>query len=193
MGKLLITLFYVSISTCLYSQTIEAWQVLPSSTLIVNGKTNINTFNCDIDAYNDTDTINYISSTGDVGYLTSGSMNISIISFDCHHKMMTKDLRKTLKYKDFPLMTIEFISLSNLISENKNLSGNIIIYLAGKSKEYSVSFISTSSSSNSVKLSGTQSILLSDFDLKPPSKLGGMIKVKDEMTVDIELILNRIN
>ncbi len=78
----------------------KKWVISESSTLSVNGTTNINKFTCEILAYDKTDTLTISKSSN--GVILSGNVGLSIKSFDCHNSIMTHDLRKTLKEDQYP-------------------------------------------------------------------------------------------
>jgi hypothetical protein len=171
------------------------WVVMQGSSLTVNGSTNVNTFQCDIVNYNLPDTVTCfkLQQRGAVLPMT-GKLNLSIDAFDCHNKMMTSDLRKTLKAKDFPILSVKFITI-NSFPDFKNptkITGIVDIGLAGVSKKFEINYYFTADDKNHVRLKGDQKIHFSDFNLNPPSKLGGIIKAKDELLVEFKLNLKPI-
>lgn len=169
-----------------------SWVVMQGSSLTVNGSTNVNKFQCEIVNYNLPDTITCFKVQAKGVILPmNGKLNLSIDAFDCHNKMMTIDLRKTLKEKDFPILSIKFISI-NSFPDFKNptkISGIVDIGLAGVSKKFEINYLFTLDEKQQVHLKGDQKIHFSDFNLNPPSKLGGMIKAKDELFVEFKLNL----
>jgi hypothetical protein len=171
------------------------WVIMQGSSLTVNGSTNINTFQCDIANYDLPDTVTCfkLQQRGAVLPMT-GKLNLSIDAFDCHNKMMTSDLRKTLKAKDFPILSVRFITI-NSFPDFKNpikITGIVDIGLAGVSKKFEINYYFTADDKQQVHLKGDQKIHFSDFNLNPPSKLGGMIKAKDELLVVFKLNLKPI-
>jgi hypothetical protein len=171
------------------------WVIMQGSSLTVNGSTNINTFQCDIANYDLPDTVTCfkLQQRGAVLPMT-GKLNLSIDAFDCHNKMMTSDLRKTLKAKDFPILSVRFITI-NSFPDFKNpikITGIVDIGLAGVSKKFEINYYFTADDKQQVHLKGDQKIYFSDFNLNPPSKLGGMIKAKDELLVVFKLNLKPI-
>jgi hypothetical protein len=171
------------------------WVIMQGSSLTVNGSTNINTFQCDIANYDLPDTVTCFKllQRGAVLPMT-GKLNLSIDAFDCHNKMMTSDLRKTLKAKDFPILSVRFITI-NSFPDFKNpikITGIVDIGLAGVSKKFEINYYFTADDKQQVHLKGDQKIHFSDFNLYPPSKLGGMIKAKDELLVVFKLNLKPI-
>lgn len=172
--------------------TITSWMVMPGSSLAVNGSTNINTFQCEITNYSlpDTLTCSRTAARGQVLPM-NGRLKLDIQSFDCHNKMMTNDLRKTLKAKTYPHLSIRFISI-NSFPDFKNptrITGVVDIDLAGVTKRFEINYLFTIGSGQMVHLKGDRVINFSDFNLNPPSKLGGIIKAKDELSVEFKLNL----
>jgi hypothetical protein len=168
------------------------WLISESSSLSVNGSTNVNKFSCDIPNC-DQDTLTVWK--GDKGIILTGSINPATLSFDCHKAMMTEDLRKTLKAKDYPLLHIRFLSLSELPElSNKPIAitGKVEIEIAGVKKLYDVDYQISVDSDNVIHLLGSRDVNFSDFDLVPPRKLGGMIKTKDQLTVAFHLKMKNI-
>lgn len=168
------------------------WIIQPDSNLHVYGSTNINTYQCDIVSYLSADTIGCTKAILKGQALPmSGKMDIAIESFDCHNKMMTNDLRKTLKYKENPNLTIRFISL-NSFPDFKNplkIIGIVDISLAGVTKRFDITYLFTQGSAQQIHLKGVRNINFSDFNLVAPSKMGGIIKAKDLLNVEFNLNL----
>ena len=173
----------------------ETWVIESKSKLKVDGKTNVNSFTCEINGYGRIDTLvyNLRSHTGNIS--VTGNMNVDVHSFDCHRKAMTKDLLKTLKADQHPHMKIKFISFSQRpidLKPNEKMTGKVEIELAGVKRQFEVQYQLNRSKSQSLELLGTRQLHFSDFDLKPPSKLGGTIKVKNELEVEFILHLTRL-
>ncbi|MBK7807206.1 MAG: YceI family protein [Saprospiraceae bacterium] len=174
----------------------EIWLVKSNSSLKVDGKTNINSFNCVVPSYGKMDTlICYRPSSINEPCRVESKLIIEIENFDCHHKIMTKDLQKTLKAHTYPSMIIDIKSFSRILSSvthSSSITGKADITLAGVVKNYTINFSYRQIGSDNVELIGTRAILFSDFGLKPPSKLGGTIKVKDQLDVEFKLQLKKV-
>lgn len=106
--------------------------------------------------------------------------------------MMTGDLRKTLKAKEFPHMTIRLISLSRF-PENRlkayPIDGIVSIELAGVTKNFNVAYLVLPSAKNNLVLKGVREIKFSDFNIVPPSKIGGMIQTSDKLIAEFNIAL----
>ena len=172
------------------------WTIEKSSRLSVKGQSNVNNFSCDINGYFIPDTImGSNNGSADHPVKLKGSMTLDIFRFDCHSKLITNDLRKTLKAAQHPRMTIRFISLERVpvfLGNTDLLKGWVEIQLAGQVKRFEIlySFIRTSPST--IILNGERTFCFSDFKLTPPKKLAGIIQIKDEFDVNFRLTLNML-
>jgi len=112
-----------------------------------------------------------------------------IENFDCQNRILNKDLRKTLKAEEYPTMTIHFVDLERIPNTDGDyLKGTVQIELAGKRKQFVIPY-TIKKTDKTTKLEGSRAFTFGDFDLVPPSKIGGMIKVKDDFNVNFTLYL----
>ena len=171
----------------------ETWLVQASSSITVDGKTNINSFSCVVSSYGKIDTLQCDTEKNSYDhYRINSTLEVPVVNFDCHHKIMTKDLQKTLKAKEFPMLLIDIRYLSKLPRQTVGSisTGDVMITIAGVNRRYNITF-SGKNHQNQIELVGNKTILFSDFGLKPPSKLGGAIKVKNELDVEVKLHLQK--
>ena len=172
------------------------WLILKGATLNVAGSTNINTFSCIIPDYSIPDTLICYKNPGkELAIAMTGGVSLPIFSFDCHNNMMTADLRKTLKAKEFPKLNIHFISLRKfpeLKTIPENITGMVYIELAGISKKFEVNYTISMDEQKVIHLVGKRSVNFSDFHITPPRKLGGIIQTKDKLDVEFHLRLKDI-
>ena len=88
------------------------WVVEKTSSLDISGRTNVSRFSCSLPTHAAPDTISFVQ-TGQAVTLR-GVMRLSIADFDCHSRMMTGDLRKTLKADVYPDLILRFIDLERM-------------------------------------------------------------------------------
>jgi hypothetical protein len=168
----------------------QKWVISESSSLAVNGTTNINKFTCDIVAYDQADTLTLNRARADKDISLSGTIGLKVQSFDCHNSMMTHDLRKTLKEKEYPRLYIHFINLKEfpeLTTHPSAITGMVNIELAGVTKRFEINYQVSVNDKKVIHLLGSRDINFSDFNLTPPRKLGGMIKTNDKLNVVFHL------
>lgn len=142
--------------------------------VVVNGKTNINTFKCVNDQFNSVSN-NYSFKKGNLPYL-----QLEVNHFDCGNKVMTSDMKKTLKAEKFPKMYVKFLSLQKV--SDKQYNAKIEVKLTDKIKYYDTSFYPVKNT-----LVGREYVRFSDFGLKAPTKMGGMIVVEDVLNLVLTL------
>jgi hypothetical protein len=169
------------------------WVIRAGSSLQVNGSTNVNKFSCDIVNYDHADTL-VVCRTGK-GVFISGSIQPYIQSFDCHNAMMTHDLRKALKEKQFPKLHIIFLSFStfpDLTAVPAFITGWVDITLTGITKRLQINYQVSVDAQNVIHLVGCRDLNFSDFNLVPPKRLGGMVRAKDKLSVVFNLKMKNL-
>lgn len=142
----------------------------------VQGTTSIGGFECNYDM-NTKDTL-FFNQSGRTSVFTH---KVPVKEFGCGNFMLNKDFRKTLKENEFPQINIE---LSNFKKSSDNYSCDLTLKLVGKNKIYKNLPLKFEKN----QLSGNVVLNVSDFELTPPKKMGGMIKIKDEIKLTIRLI-----
>lgn len=174
---------------------IVKWVINKGCSLTVGGSTNVNKFSCVIRNYNNPDTLTFYKGKSSQPVKMAGLLKLDVRNFDCHNPVMTGDLRKTLKTKEFPHLLIRFISL-NRYPQYKDQSdlvkGIVTIELAGVTKHFTIDYKFTHDEAGSIILTGKRRLFFSDFNLVPPSKIGGMIKTNNELSIEFNLCVKTI-
>ncbi|WP_207423597.1 YceI family protein [Desertivirga brevis] len=165
---------------------VTKWVIMKGGSLRVDGSTNINKFNCEIANYSNPDTIKISKNPERSSINIAGDVKLNVQNFDCHNPVMTADLRKTLKAKQYPNLVIRFLSLNkypNLSSKQDYVKGLVSIELAGVTRRFEVDYKFLSSREDVLDLIGTRKINFTDFNITPPRKIGGMIQTDNELSV----------
>ncbi|THU39553.1 hypothetical protein FAM09_13700 [Niastella caeni] len=188
--KLILLLF----GTILFSHeprhSAERWVIQKSSNLSIEGRSNINSFRCDIKEYLLPDTIYLFKDEQAMKPFTiKGALSINIKQFDCHQKYITNDFRKTLKANEQPKLKINLLNIGYNNGNAKNIKGWVSIELAGTIKKKEIDYQVQTRESDMLELNGSRKFSFSEFGLKPQQKLAGLIKVEDELTIRFQLIL----
>lgn len=166
------------------------WGIQRNSSITIKGSSNVNTFGCSSSGNFKSETLHGTIKPNQ-SIEMKGSVTIDIHSIDCNNRILTNDLRKTLKAEEYPNMKIHFKSLERIpiASDGEDfVGGNVIIELAGTKKSFYLrySFVQTK---EGITLSGSRAFSFADFDLSPPQKAGGLIKVKDDFDVAFTLVI----
>lgn len=142
--------------------------------VVVNGKTNINTFKCVNEKFNAASNA-YSFEKGQLPFL-----QLEVNNFDCRNRIMTQDMRKTLKAEKYPMMYVKFLSFQKI--SDKQYTAKIEVKLTDKTKYYTTSFYPVGKT-----LVGREYVKFSDFGLKAPTKMGGMVVVNDVLNLVLTL------
>jgi hypothetical protein len=176
---------------------VEKWVVEKNSSLRIEGKSNVNTYKCDIMEYLNGDTILLYkgNAPGQTQIATKGGLTLNINRFDCHQNHVTADLKKTLKATENAYMKINLLSFGRIQvnTPNQEIKGYVEIQLAGVTKKIEMDYVVVRNQPGSLHLIGTRKLLFSDFKLIPPRKLAGMIRVEEEITVRFQLMLRYVS
>lgn len=167
--------------------------VLPSSSLTISGKTNVNSFQCGIKQYLGNDTL-VLREGGRLQkpVFLKGSVALKASLFDCGMQMITNDFGATIKSDQHPEVVIHFKSFEKVPgydARERKFKGTMAVSLAGTSKEFSLLCTIQPKPPGLIHLSGSRNFLFSDFNLTPPKKMMGMIKIEDEINVQFNLVL----
>lgn len=168
------------------------WIVDANSVLTIHGSTNVNNFRCTMDCYIGGDTLRYVNTKGELE--SSKPMTIPVKSFECNPRQVSNDFRKTLKAETYPQLTINFRSLQGApYRRNDCVNGIVEINVAGVTTGYAIQFTVAEKEANFIRLKGIHPVAFSDFNLAAPDKFSGLIKVREVLNVEFDLVLREVS
>ncbi|MFV1884432.1 MAG: YceI family protein [Balneola sp.] len=164
--------------------------ILEESKLRINGTSNLNDFECIYEDEIEPDTLTHNVEVRDTSIAVQGDdISLKIDSFNCGKRGINRDFRKTLKSDVYPNIEIELLSI---VSPNGQPTlANIATTLGGVTREYTIVLRDYEFLDDLVIVSGTNEINMTDFGISPPTALFGMIKVKDQISIDFTLSIKR--
>lgn len=167
--------------------------VQPASQLLINGKTNVNKFQCAIAKYCGADTL-ILQEGGPKGkpIFIRGFVGLEANSFDCGMAAMTHDFDKTIKAKEHPIVGIDFKSFERVPTygcSTEKFIGTLSISMAGISHTFDVDCTVETGTDGLISLKGGRVFQFSDFSLTAPSRMMGLVKVDDTLDVQFHLVL----
>ncbi|HET9824422.1 MAG TPA: hypothetical protein VFP87_03765 [Chitinophagaceae bacterium] len=175
--------------------SLARWVVEKNSSLNIQGETNINSFQCDVTEYLKADTLVYIKNdaTKKLSF-TNSCLSIDIKRFDCHNKYITEDFRTALKADENPSLKIVFLTIDQFsnASTNEVVKGVVDIQLARVSKRAEIEYTVKTLPGNRIQMNGSHIFYFSDFNLKAPKKLAGLIRTRDQIKVNFQLFFKSI-
>lgn len=158
-----------------------------SMNLEIHVKTNVNSFICNYKS-DINDTISYLFSSKDNKYfLGENRYFVPVTLIDCHNSNMKNDMQEMFNSSKYPNIVIKIKDIH--YDRNSPEKGRIYLSLTidGIEKCYFVTF-ETSNNNNCLKVSGNLPVNLNDFNIVPPSKFFGLVKVSK--MIDISFLLN---
>ena len=141
----------------------------------IEGATSVGSFTCTYELAQ-RDTLHTNNQQGD----TSVKYSIPSDAFGCHNFLLNRDFKKTIKAKEFKEVKVEICKLRK--KDNHYLC-DLKLRLAGKEKVYE----DTSLKNTTDGLSGFLVVQFSEFALTPPKRMGGLVKVKEDIKISINL------
>jgi hypothetical protein len=167
--------------------------VQPSSTLSIEGTTNINRFTCAISRYTGQDTLVLHEGGKNIRpVFVQGAVALDASSFDCGMTMMTSDFHKAINSPRYPEIVIDFISFERMPSyaaSPEQFKGILKISLAGVTRLFEVNCAIGAQPSGIIHLTGSRDFQFSDFGLTPPTRMLGAVKVNEALKVSFQLKL----
>ena len=194
MKAILIFLAITLVTTHLTAQTLEHRLIVqPSSTLNIEGTTNINTYECAIIRYAGNDTLVLHEGGRNIRpVFVKGAVELDATSCDCGLSLMTSDFRKAINSKEYPSIIIDFISFERMpvyATVPDKFKGILKISLGGVTKLFEVNCTINATQAGIIHLVGSRVFLFSDFNIIPPTRVLGAVKVDDSLKVSFHLQL----
>ena len=142
------------------------------------GKSTMGKYNCS-NVFSKRDTIIINSETQN-----NLKAEIAMNNFECGNKIMNKDLKVTIMADKFPK---SYVTMTHIKSYSTNYKCNLDFLITNKNLKYQDLVLKNSKES----LQGSIALKFSDLGLIPPTKMGGLIKVKDDIVVNFILYKKR--
>ena len=170
--------------------------ISPSSYVIINGNTNVSSFDCNYSTYFTGPVIvKFIKSENRIK-MENAQLSIPVEYIDCHNPLMNNDLKKLLNAGVTPdiIISISDFYEKKIIPDKPNSytvgigSANINVTIAGVTNKYDVEFIDRRKD-NEIIISGSLYLNLYNFGLTPSKILFGTIRLQEKIKIDILLKL----
>lgn len=173
------------------SPKVMTWAVTESSVNIL-GRSNVNKFTFSAHDSQGNDTLIVCETNkGQKLIFDKGLLRLQVKNFRNGNPMLVKDFKKMLDADNFPLILMNFQSLSGVAGDKAQqipAEAGLQITLSGKSIIRQVR-VCTSRNGDIISLAGCERLLFSDFGLKPPKGILGFINVKNELDIEFRLVI----
>lgn len=164
---------------------------MPESQLTISGKSNVNTFQChSADVMQKGSFMAFEPTTsGTIGFYNA-SVALKVKSLSCGSKLIEKDLNKSMMSDRFPFIYLDFKDAKLSAKYPNNTSkylATVKITIANTTKETKVELMLQQLTANTYRLTGTQTLVLKDFNINPPKAMFGLIVVNEEITINFNI------
>lgn len=150
--------------------------VITQKTISVSGQTSIGSFNCSFVRNGLKDTLSLNSQTKGAAL----NFNIPVSEFACGNFLLNRDFRKTIKAEEYPRC---IVSVANLKKYHQNYTCKLTVFIVGKTLEFDDFQLKKTKEG----LEGNLSLSFSELELEAPKKMGGLIKVEEQL--DLQILL----
>ena len=161
----------------------------PGSSLVVRGTSNVAGFSCSSSQVLNQGALTAVvhDASGLVSFSGPG-MRVPVQSIDCGNALMNKDLRSTLRSKEYPFVVfyLNHVKFQPGRGASDGLC-SILVEVAGKKKLMEVPF-RYELTDRALVLKGSVPLGFGLFGLTPPERAGGLIAVAEKFTVDFHLL-----
>lgn len=173
-------------------RNLVAWVIEPSSSLVINGASNVNQFTCGLGKYAYADTLELQERTATYIRFSPNKLSLPVVDFDCKNKLITNDFQETLQSGRYPQIGISFLSFELIPTSGSSVDSydaKVLIELSGQKRTVNIRFDFWEKSYGLYNLIGNKALNFSDFGLEPPTKMMGLVKVDDELSITFNLVV----
>lgn len=162
------------------------------SRLWIEGRSNVNQFNCRAERYNTSVT----TSENQNGQLDV-EVDISVSGFECGKRRMNRDLYEALMAEQYPNISFEYKETRSMsYNEYQDrytlvVTGNLTV--AGHTKKIEFPMEAYVLEDGTLQASGQTTLRMTDYNVDPPTAMLGLVKVDDLLTVHFELFASTRN
>lgn len=201
--KSMLTTYIISVILLipsLYANNLGTYHIQRESTVWIEGSSNINTFKCiSYKVHGEGILDSSIKAAPIVGspfnVRLKATFAITVKSMDCGNPMVNSDMYEALKCDNFTTLSYELKKvdlLDDLSKENGAFYANTVgmLTVAGSPREIKMKVKLTSLGNGKYKIEGNKEVLMTDFGVKPPTAIMGLLKARDRLTFYFDIIVN---
>lgn len=163
--------------------------------MIIDGDSNVKSWDADVTQMDGTLRLQNVESVIP-GNLTPESFNnlsitIPVKGIESSSGGLTSNIHKYLKEKDHPNITFELNDVTNIAEENGSyiITASGTVTAAGKKNNIDMK-VTANIQNEGIQFSGEKELLMTDFDIDPPTAVFGTVRSKDEFTVKFDITFN---
>jgi hypothetical protein len=119
-------------------------------------------------------------------------MTVPVEGIESDSRGLTKNIHKYLKGDDYPQITFALNTITDIVLENGTavITAEGVINAAGKDNPVTMTVTASMNPDGSINFSGEQELLMTSFDIDPPTAILGTVRANDEFTVIYDVNFN---
>lgn len=167
-----------------------------SSSLYLEGSTNVNSFTCSVAEYQSQKNIEVFQTSSNCCNLRFRhlALMVSVPKLDCGKNGINRDLQKTLKADEYPYIQIQILSAevnedTTRMKTQEGMTAEALaeVTIANTTQKATLHLIVRKTGTNKYSFSGKVPLKMTQFGLEPPTVLLGLVSVKDQIYVSLEM------
>ncbi len=181
-------LMLVSFTSITILKNSKSVLIAPESKLYITGTSNINKFKCEFNIKELNAPISVIyTEQKNVIYFENTTLTLENSCFDCGGNAINKDFYNLLKSEEHPHIFLRLKQIKRKHQDKNGIEATVEIEIAGISKSYLME--AQFANNHDLIISGQLKLDISDFDLKPPKKMFGLIVISEEIEISFKLVV----
>ncbi|MBS1538042.1 MAG: YceI family protein [Bacteroidetes bacterium] len=186
----------VGFTTKTPSRSVITAYIEDNSRLFINGSSNINTFECNSkDKYTPLSVGIILNETSDTMWLTNASLQLLTKNLDCSNPKMNSDLRDALNADQYPIikinllgaMTLGAVRFDDIEYDWKTLKTVANLTITNVTKRIVMDMKVRKIDNGKYQFVAVKEVRMTDYNVKPPEVLLGMIKVNNHITINLDI------
>lgn len=173
-----------------------SYRVTDSSSLKLDGATNVNQFTC-LSSQSFSAKELTINSSGHTATFSNAILSVRTQNLDCGGKGINQDMYHTLKYEDHPYIEIELLeakvlypALSDQFNNWTDIQANAAITLAGFRRQENIRLQVKKTADSLYRLKGSHTLYMTQFGIDPHTAMMGLIEVHDRISIYFDLYVD---
>lgn len=181
------------LSQSISAQNLVAAEIQPSSSLTINGATNLITFKLYQNAEHLSKSKLKVGTTfsHDKLFLSQNQLSVVVKNFNSNNFIALKEFFKMVKSDSYPTLQVQINFPEPLLISEKgqNYNGNAIISMTitGITKQYTIP-VALKSNGTFFILDGNKKLNIKDFGLYPQPKMMGLVKISEWIDIDFHVV-----
>jgi polyisoprenoid-binding protein YceI len=170
------------------------------STLTFNGDASVNDFS--VEAEEIEGSVTFFSESesiipSSIDSAENGQVTIPVKSMKGGNFLFNQDMYGALNAKEYPeirfrLLALNTLQVDTLSTEARAFEAAGDLTISGTTREITFNIVTSSGEDNQIQVKGSTSLLMSEFNIEPPKKFFGALKVEDRVDIKFNIVLKPV-